>query len=75
MKAKVNMQETLAEVQTAIAKAQKQWRKKPEIAQAECRYARAMLIRAEDALRGEMEIEDNDEQINDESVRKSKARK
>ena len=58
MKAKINMQETLAEAQAAIAKAIKQWRKKAEIAQAEMRYARAMLIRAEDALRGELEIED-----------------
>ena len=58
MKAKVNMQETLAEAATAIAKTQKVWRKKPEVAQAEMRYARAMLIRAEDALRGELEIED-----------------
>jgi hypothetical protein len=60
MKAKINMQETLAQALQAIAKAQKQWRKREGAfdAIAECRYARAMLVRAEDALLGELEIED-----------------
>ena len=52
----ISMQETLAEATESIAKAVKSWRKKPDDAAGECRYARAMLIRAEDALRGELEI-------------------
>ena len=58
MKAKISMQETLAEALQAIAKAQKEWKKKPESACDELRYTRAMCLRAEDALAGELEITD-----------------
>ena len=58
MKAKISMQETLAEALQAIEKAQKLWRKKPESACDELRYTRAMCLRAEQALAGELEIMD-----------------
>ena len=58
MKAKISMQETLAEAATAIAKAQKLWRKKPEVAITELRFTRAMCLEAEAALKGVLEIED-----------------
>lgn len=56
--ATISMQETLAEAQRAIASASKSWRTKPEKAADDCRYARAMLITAEAALNGELEISD-----------------
>jgi len=58
MKAKISMQETLAEALQAIERAQKDWRKKPLKANDELRYTRAMCLRAEAALAGELEITD-----------------
>jgi len=58
MKAKISMQETLAEALQAIEKAQKLWRKKPASACDELRFTRAMCLRAEAALAGELEITD-----------------
>lgn len=55
---KISMQETLAEAQRAITNASKAWRTKPEKAKDDCRYARAMLITAESALKGELEVSD-----------------
>ena len=52
------MQETLAEALQAIEKAQKSWKKKPESACDELRYTRAMCLRAEQGLAGELEITD-----------------
>jgi hypothetical protein len=58
MKAQISMQETLAEAQRAITGASRLWRTKPEKAKDELRYARAMLITAERAIIGELEITD-----------------
>ena len=54
--ATINMAETLAEARRAIDAAVAKWKKDQSGAMGDIRFARAMLIRAEDALRGEIEI-------------------
>ena len=54
--ATISVAETLAEARRAIDEALAKWRKHQSEAIGDLRYARAMLIRAEDALRGEIEI-------------------
>lgn len=55
----ISMRETLAAASIAIERAKKSWREKPESAQDDLRFATAMLRRADDALRGELEISEN----------------
>ena len=54
--ATISMAETLAEATRAIESARKNWREYPLAATKDLSYARAMLIRAQDALNGEIEI-------------------
>ena len=52
------MGETLAGVTLAVERVKAEWREKPDSAMDYIRFARALLIIAEDALKGELEIKD-----------------
>ena len=56
--ATISMRETFLGVTRAIEIAKAEWREKPDSAMDSIRFARALLIIAEDALKGELEIKD-----------------